>query len=111
MGVTTLLAIESVAACIRLQICARVSCCMDMFGLASLCYNVGPDCTAEPPFGCLQFLKDVDWGDLDFLIVDAPPGTSDEHISVAQVCVPSHHSLPPNCRLQAGRLALSMQEL
>lgn len=34
----------------------------------------------------VQFLKDVDWGDLDFLIVDAPPGTSDEHISVAQVC-------------------------
>lgn len=34
----------------------------------------------------LQFLKDVDWGELDYLIVDAPPGTSDEHISVAQVC-------------------------
>lgn len=33
----------------------------------------------------LQFLKDVDWGELDYLIVDAPPGTSDEHISVAQV--------------------------
>ena len=31
-----------------------------------------------------QFLKDVDWGNLDYLIVDAPPGTSDEHISVAQ---------------------------
>lgn len=32
-----------------------------------------------------QFLRDVDWGDtLDFLIVDAPPGTSDEHISLVQ---------------------------
>lgn len=31
-----------------------------------------------------QFLADVDWGRLDFLIVDTPPGTSDEHISVAQ---------------------------
>ena len=31
-----------------------------------------------------QFLKDVYWGDLDYLIVDAPPGTSDEHISIAQ---------------------------
>lgn len=31
-----------------------------------------------------QFLKDVDWGELDFLIVDAPPGTSDEHISIVQ---------------------------
>uniref|UniRef100_A0A7N0V7Q8 Cytosolic Fe-S cluster assembly factor NBP35 n=1 Tax=Kalanchoe fedtschenkoi TaxID=63787 RepID=A0A7N0V7Q8_KALFE len=31
-----------------------------------------------------QFLKDVDWGELDFLVVDAPPGTSDEHISIVQ---------------------------
>ncbi|ODQ65774.1 cytosolic Fe-S cluster assembly factor NBP35 [Nadsonia fulvescens var. elongata DSM 6958] len=29
-----------------------------------------------------QFLKDVDWGNLDFLIVDTPPGTSDEHLSI-----------------------------
>lgn len=32
-----------------------------------------------------QFLRDVDWGDLDYLIVDAPPGTSDEHISLVQM--------------------------
>lgn len=31
-----------------------------------------------------QFLKDVDWGELDYLVVDAPPGTSDEHISITQ---------------------------
>ncbi|XP_037486067.1 cytosolic Fe-S cluster assembly factor NBP35-like [Triticum dicoccoides] len=31
-----------------------------------------------------QFLKDVDWGDIDYLVVDAPPGTSDEHISIVQ---------------------------
>ena len=30
-----------------------------------------------------QFLKDVEWGDLDYLIVDTPPGTSDEHLSVS----------------------------
>ncbi|KAH0597297.1 hypothetical protein MHUMG1_04674 [Metarhizium humberi] len=29
-----------------------------------------------------QFLKDVEWGELDFLLVDTPPGTSDEHLSV-----------------------------
>ena len=31
-----------------------------------------------------QFLTDVNWGDLDYLIIDTPPGTSDEHISLAQ---------------------------
>ncbi|CAM0945383.1 unnamed protein product [Alopecurus aequalis] len=31
-----------------------------------------------------QFLKDVDWGQIDYLVVDAPPGTSDEHISIVQ---------------------------
>eukprot|EP00039_Didymoeca_costata_P019107 m.336261 g.336261 ORF g.336261 m.336261 type:complete len:319 (-) comp17800_c0_seq1:164-1120(-) len=31
-----------------------------------------------------QFLKDVEWGDLDYLVIDTPPGTSDEHISLAQ---------------------------
>jgi Mrp family chromosome partitioning ATPase len=29
-----------------------------------------------------QFLRDVDWAELDFLIVDTPPGTSDEHLSL-----------------------------
>ena len=58
--------------------------------------------TPEFPVCCLQFLKDVDWGDLDFLIVDAPPGTSDEHISVAQVCVPlQHFLLVVICKLKA----------
>jgi len=31
-----------------------------------------------------QFIGDVLWGDLDFLIIDAPPGTGDEPLSVAQ---------------------------
>ncbi|KAJ7760453.1 cytosolic Fe-S cluster assembling factor NBP35 [Mycena metata] len=31
-----------------------------------------------------QFLKDVDWGTLDYLLVDTPPGTSDEHLSIVQ---------------------------
>ena len=31
-----------------------------------------------------QFLTDVEWGALDYLLVDTPPGTSDEHISLVQ---------------------------
>ncbi len=32
-----------------------------------------------------QFLKDVLWGELDYLIIDSPPGTGDEALSVAQL--------------------------
>ncbi len=31
-----------------------------------------------------QFVADMDWGDLDYLIIDAPPGTGDEPLTVAQ---------------------------
>jgi len=32
-----------------------------------------------------QFLKDVKWGSLDFLIIDSPPGTGDEPLSIVQL--------------------------
>lgn len=47
--------------------------------------------TAASPAGMIkQFLRDVDWGEVDYLIVDTPPGTSDEHLSVVQYLAAAH---------------------
>jgi len=46
-----------------------------------------------------QFLRDVDWGHLDFLIIDTPPGTSDEHLSIV--------SLLKNCASLRGAVLVS----
>ena len=36
-----------------------------------------------------QFLRDVDWDELEYLLVDTPPGTSDEHLSIVEYLKPS----------------------
>jgi ATP-binding protein involved in chromosome partitioning len=60
-----------------------------------------------------QFLADVDWGDLDYLIVDMPPGTGDVQLSLAQL-VPVQGAVmvttPQNVSVADVRRALRMFE-
>ncbi len=58
-----------------------------------------------------QFLTDVDWGELDYLIVDLPPGTGDAPLSLAQVLPLSGGivvTLPQQVSLDDARRALEM---
>lgn len=60
-----------------------------------------------------QFLSDVAWGELDYLIVDMPPGTGDVQLSLAQL-VPVQGAVlvttPQNVSLADVRRALAMFE-
>lgn len=35
-----------------------------------------------------QFVNSVAWGDLDYLVIDTPPGTSDEHLAIVEALAP-----------------------
>mgnify|MGYP005817341513 CR=1 FL=1 len=58
-----------------------------------------------------QFLGDVDWGDLDYLIIDLPPGTGDAQLSLAQSVPLSGGvivTLPQQISLEDASRGLSM---
>ena len=58
-----------------------------------------------------QFLQQVEWGELDYLIVDLPPGTGDVAISVIQTVPVSGAivvSTPSDVSLQDARKAIEM---
>ncbi len=58
-----------------------------------------------------QMLRDVDWGELDYLLVDLPPGTGDASLSLAQL-VPMTGCVivltPSEVALQDGAKAIAM---
>jgi ATP-binding protein involved in chromosome partitioning len=58
-----------------------------------------------------QFLQQVEWGELDYLVVDLPPGTGDVVISLVQT-VPLTGAIvvttPSDVSLQDGRKAIEM---
>lgn len=53
-----------------------------------------------------QFLGDVRWGSLDYLIIDTPPGTSDEHISIMEYL----HPFNPKAILVTTPQAISLAD-
>ena len=58
-----------------------------------------------------QFFKDVEWGDLDVLVIDLPPGTGDVALTIAQKAEVSGAivvSTPQNLSLTDTRKALNM---
>jgi len=58
-----------------------------------------------------QFLTDVDWGELDYLIIDLPPGTGDAGLSLAQSLPLSGGiivTLPQQVSLDDARRGLEM---
>jgi ATP-binding protein involved in chromosome partitioning len=58
-----------------------------------------------------QMIFDADWGDLDFLLIDLPPGTGDIHLSIMQSLPISGAvivSTPQNVALVDARKGISM---
>lgn len=60
-----------------------------------------------------QLLRDVEWGDLDVLVIDLPPGTGDAHLSLAQYVPVSGAvivSTPQDVALSEAKKAVAMFE-
>ena len=61
-----------------------------------------------------QMLWDADWGDLDFLLIDLPPGTGDIHLSLVQsipVTAAVVVSTPQNIALADARKGVAMFQM
>uniref|UniRef100_A0A8C4WT55 Uncharacterized protein n=1 Tax=Gopherus evgoodei TaxID=1825980 RepID=A0A8C4WT55_9SAUR len=53
-----------------------------------------------------QFLCDVQWGEIDYLIVDTPSGTSDEHLSIVEVLLQIGF-VCPKCKVRLSKNILT----
>ncbi len=62
-----------------------------------------------------QFIKDVDWGELDILIIDLPPGTGDEVLSISHLLKPLDGFIivvtPQDVALSDGRKAIKFAQM
>lgn len=58
-----------------------------------------------------QLLTDVDWGELDYLLIDTPPGTSDEHISLLRYLTKSGLSNFDGCIMVSTPQEVSLMDV
>ncbi|NMG83105.1 MAG: P-loop NTPase, partial [Methanosarcinales archaeon] len=61
-----------------------------------------------------QFLEDVRWGELDYLIIDLPPGTGDEPLNIAQMLPDSYAlivSTPQDVALLSVRKSINFAKM
>jgi ATP-binding protein involved in chromosome partitioning len=58
-----------------------------------------------------QFLEDVDWGELDYLLIDLPPGTGDVSMTLAQLLPQAKVLIVTTPQPAAQRVALRAAEM
>jgi len=62
-----------------------------------------------------QFLAEVEWGPLDYLIIDLPPGTGDEPLSIAQLISDTNGSIivttPQDVALMDSRRSVNFSKM
>ncbi|MFT5530480.1 MAG: ATP-binding protein involved in chromosome partitioning [Candidatus Poriferisodalaceae bacterium] len=58
-----------------------------------------------------QFLKDVDWGELDYLLIDMPPGTGDVQMALARLLPQAEMLVVTTPALSAQKVAVRVADM